>query len=277
MSNGKVTNVQRVSAIANFGERFLDIPDRQLDLQQLLQKAAYHYGRITLEDTEAARQVLSEAVDRYPQSPMALAMLAATHVHMYPLVSIDRSPDRVQAAMELAERAVFAGPNVDFALRTRGNLKFWLLQDHEGAIADCKRALAVTPNYQLAHLTMVECDLFGGRIAQARHRLETQIEMDIVLPQYHFFQTLYALIAVLEDDMIAARHHAFEAFEVAPWSDWGILVMAVVHGREVWTISHGMEERIARCALNARHFCDLPIRDDALVGRLVSLADRAGL
>lgn len=136
--------------------------------------------------------------------------------------------------------------------------------------------LAVTPNYQLAHLTMVECDLFAGRIAQARHRLETQIEMDIVLPQYHFFQTLYALIALLANDMSAARHRAFEAFEVAPWSDWGILVMAVVHGKEVRTISQGMEARIARCSLNARHFCDLPIRDDALVGRFVSLAEGAG-
>jgi hypothetical protein len=108
-----------------------------------LQKAAYHYSRITVEDTEAARQVLSEAVERYPQSPMALAMLAATHAHMYPLVTIDRSPDRVTAAMELAERAVFAGPNVDFTLRTRGNLKFWLLQ-------------AVDNNCTLAHSMPVE-------------------------------------------------------------------------------------------------------------------------
>ena len=54
----KITNIQRVSAIAHFGRRLLGVPDADLDLQQLLQKAAYHYSRNTWGDTAAARRVL---------------------------------------------------------------------------------------------------------------------------------------------------------------------------------------------------------------------------
>lgn len=273
----KVTNVQRVSAIANFGQRLLHIPDQDLDLQQLLQKAAYHYSKITTEATEAARQVLSVAIDRYPDSAMAHAMQAATYVHMYPLTAIDRSDDRVATAMELAERAVFAGPEVDFCLRTRGNLKFWLLRDHEGAINDCNRALAITPNYQLAHLTRLQSELFSGDWQAARHRLDRQIEVDIALPQYHYFQTLHALCALAAGDEDAARTHAREAYEYAPWSDWGVLVLAAAYADETDGATTGIADRIARNRLTPAHFRDLPIRDEALLALLTGRAERAGL
>lgn len=273
----KVTNVQRVSAVAYYGQRLLHVPDADLDLQQLLQKAAYHLSRITVDSTEAASQVLEGAIARFPDSPMALAMLAMTYTNMFPLTAIERPADRVAEAMALAERAVFAGPEVDFALRTRGNVKFWLLRDHAGAIADCRRALAITPNYQLAHLLLVECELFAGDAAAAKARLDRHIEVDLALPQYHFFQTLYALCALALGDEAGARRHAREAYEYAPWSDWGVLVMCAAHAADAPDLSPAFAARIAACALGTSHFGDLPITSGPLLDLLVARAALAGL
>lgn len=273
----KVTNVQRVSAIAHFGRRLVSEPDATLDLQQLLQKAAYHYSRITVDDTEAARRILTHATERFPESPMALAMLAATYVHLYPLVAIDRGAERVDAAMEIAERAVFAGPDVDFALRTRGNLKFWLRQDIDGALADCDRALAITPNFQLAHLTRVQIDLFEGEIEAARTRFEQHIEVDIALPQYHYFQTILSLFALQAGDVDKARHHAREAFEFAPWSDWGVLVLACAYADDPSALPGSVARRFGMSRLAATHFEALPSRMPDFLALLAERAAKAGL
>jgi tetratricopeptide (TPR) repeat protein len=195
---------------------------------------------------------------------------------MYPLTAIDRSDDRVATAMDLAERAVFAGPEVDFCLRTRGNLKFWLLRDHESAINDCNRALAITPNYQLAHLTRLQSELFSGDWRAARHRLDRQIEVDIALPQYHYFQTLYALCALAAGDDTGARKHALEAYEYAPWSDWGVLTLAAAYGDETPGSTTGITDRLARCSLTPDHFRDLPIRDASLLATLIGRAEQGG-
>ena len=220
---------------------------------------------------------MSVAIDRHPESPMALAMQAATYVHMYPLTAMNRSDDRIAAAMDLAERAVFAGPEVDFCLRTRGNLKFWLLRDHEGAIKDCNRALAITPNYQLAHLTRLQSELFSGDWEAARHRLDHQIEVDIALPQYHYFQTLYALCALAVGDESGARRHALEAYEYAPWSDWGMLILAAAYAEETPGSKTGIADRMGRCSLTPHHFRDLPIRDGPLLATLIGRAEQGGL
>ncbi|MBF9030134.1 hypothetical protein HKCCE3408_06985 [Rhodobacterales bacterium HKCCE3408] len=273
----KITNVQRVSAIAHFGARLLHVPDTELDLQGLLQKAGYFYARITPEDTEAAQRVLATAVERFPSSPMALAMLAATYVHMYPLTRIDRSPERVSEALDLADRAVFAGPDVDYVLRTRGNLRFWLLRDLEAAQADIRRAMTITPNFQLAHLTLVQMELFGGEIDPALQRMQQHIEVDIALPQYHYFQTLLAVAALAQGDLETARIHAREAHDVAPWSDWGILVLAAVLGEDAPQGGGTLGTRIAGCELSADHFADIPIRDGSLLDLMTSRARLAGL
>lgn len=270
----KVTNVQRVSAIAHFGKRLLPVPDERLNLQQLLQKAAYHSSRITVEDSAAAERVLRHAVSRYPDNSMALAMLAACHAHLYPLVAIDRSEERVAETMEFAERAVHTGPDVDFALRTRGNLKFWLMRDVDGAEADCQRALSLSPNYQLAHLTRIQIDLFDGDITGARERFERHIEVDIALPQYHYFQTLLALFAIGERRAAVAQHHAREAFDIAPWSDWGVLVMACAHGEATEALPRAIIERAHTMRLSAAHFTELPSRTPDFVKSLRERASR---
>ena len=273
----KVTNVQRVSAIASFGARYRTAPNQTLDLQQLLQKAAHHYSRITETDTDRAFEVLSHAVGRFPESPMARAMLAATYVHMYPLVRIDRSETRVKSALDHVDHAIYEGPDIDFVIRTRGNLRFWLLRDLEGAEEDCRRALSITPNYQLAHLTLVQMDLFSGRIPAAKQRFEDHIEVDVALPQFHYFQTIEALFALHDGDAAGARRHAKEAFEYAPWSEWGVLVNAAVIGRDVASLDPTLRSRIETCRLPADHFLDLPGDRNDFVTRLSSRARLAGI
>jgi len=197
-------------------------------------------------------------------------MQAAMAAHIYPHVPLDRSESRVMLAMDLAERAIFEDPGSDFTVRTRGNLKFWLLGDLEGAVGDCMRALTITANCQLAHLTLVQRDLFSSEPAAARDRFLARIEVDIALPQYPDFQSLLALFALAENDMEAARQHAREGREVAPWSDLCLLVLGCAHAQD--PLPPAARARRETCALTADSLTALPTADPNL---LRAFADRA--
>ncbi|MCU4654971.1 winged helix-turn-helix domain-containing protein [Roseibacterium sp. SDUM158016] len=272
----KATNVQRVSAIAGFGRRFAGHADAELDLQQLLAKAAYRYARITVADTAAARRTLEHAVERYPESPMALAMLAATSVHMLPHTPVSEARTEAESAMALAERAVFHGPEIDYALRTRANIRFWMQGDLAGARADCETAFRITPNYQMAHVLMTEIELFEGDHAAARARMDRFLVVDPALPQFFFFRSLQALFALLEGDTASARAYASEGYRIAPWSDWCLLVHAMAHAGDASLETPEMRSRIAASRIGADALRDLPITDAALQERLVGLARDAG-
>ncbi len=256
----KVTNVLRVSGIAQFGKRFLHIPDADLNAQQLLAKAAYHYGKITPEATLFARETLQALVDRTPDDPMALAMLAATAVHMCPHVPHCFDEAEADRALSLAERAIYLAPDVDYVFRTRGNLKFWLNRDLGGAIEDCQRAIEITPFFQLAHLTLAEAELFSGSPIAARQRIQTMLTVEPYLPQYPFFLSLISLSYVLEERWQEGQDFALEAFGRAPWQSWNRLVLLTAAGGEGYRHEDTLVNAARKIDLPLDHFTTLPIQ-----------------
>lgn len=256
----KVTNVLRVSGIANFGRRFLDTPDDRLDAQQILAKAAYHYAKITPEATQAARATLQALVDREPDNAMALSMLAATAVHMCPHVPHAFSDAEKAWAFDLADRAIYLAPEVDYVFRTRGNLKLWLSGDHEAAVSDCLRALEITPYFQLAHLTLAEVDLMSGAPEAARERMETMMTVEPYLPQFPFFLTILALSHILEGTLERAQAYALDAFARAPWQSWNRLVLLTAFGGAPTRHDAALREAATQIDLPTDHFATLPFR-----------------
>jgi hypothetical protein len=94
---------------------------------------------------------------------------------MHPLIEIRASKSETDWAISLADRAVSIGASsaFAFAFRTRANLRLWLLGDHTGFRADCARALAINPNFDLAHLTLATSDIFSGSPIAGIERMDS--------------------------------------------------------------------------------------------------------
>lgn len=213
-----------VYIIANHGQRFADIPNDELDIQPLLMKAAHFYGDLSEEGTRLAVDCLDLALSRAPGNAMALAMRANAATQMIPHVMAKRSRERVAAALELADRAVVLGPTIDFVYRTRGNLRLWLLGDHEGARADCRRSLELNPMFHLTHLTLGTSEILSGQYRQGADRIAGFAWHLRSERQYPYYLSLIALAHLLMENEDQAIRYASDAYERMPASDWHHLV-----------------------------------------------------
>jgi hypothetical protein len=107
-----------------------------------------------------------------------------------------------------------------------------LLKDHTGCRADCARALAINPNFYLAHLTLATSDIFSGSPLAGIERMNSYVCLSEIDMQYPFFQSLIGLAWILVGDAEAAIKFTREAHERSPRSSWHAMVYAVAASRD---------------------------------------------
>jgi tetratricopeptide (TPR) repeat protein len=256
----KITSVLRIHMFNHEGEDVVDRDDCDLDMQELLAKAAYHMSRIQMRDCEIARRTLSVAIEREPSHPMALAMRASTSVLLILQEGISKMPDDPAYSMELAERAVGLAPHSDFVLLTRACQRLYLNGDHEGARADLNRALKITPTFHLAHQFMAISEILSGECAAGIARLENIIELGKANnPRIPHYLTLVALGELLSRNIEAAVNAAREAHEQAPRDPWCgfVYIVAVADDHEI-VQTPSFKRLIQSIALPFDHFRQLP-------------------
>ena len=107
---------------------------------ELRAKAAEHFYKFAKADYVAAERFLDEILRTDPDDGMALAMQAfclfyqgTLDIHNFDTATRDR-------ILNLAGRAVECDRNSDYAYRTRGMAKLFLLGDCDAALADAERA-----------------------------------------------------------------------------------------------------------------------------------------
>ncbi|WP_146591685.1 winged helix-turn-helix domain-containing protein [Puniceibacterium confluentis] len=269
----KIASVLRISVITHDGERFADIPDDRLDLQQLLAKSHFFYSRVTVQDTMIARATIQAAVKMSPGNPKALALLAHSATQMHPLIRIVPSNSETDWAMSLADKAVAVGPSSSFAFRTRANLRLWLRGDHAGCRADCARALAINSNFYLAHLTLATSDILAGEHIAGIERMHSFVCLTTIDPQFPYFQSLIGLAWTLAGNADAAIQYSKEAHERSPKSSWHAMVYAVAASANPSIIrTENFRDMIKNLELPFGHFRSMPFSDvrevEALEARL---------
>lgn len=271
----KVGNVLRVKMFNHAGEDHIGRANDELDTQELLAKAAYHMSRIQMQNRDVARSALSLAIEREPENAMALAMRASAAVLSILQESRSRLPDPPEYCMALADRAVGIAPHIDFVMRTRGSLRLWLKGDHEGARADCERALELSPVFHLAHQTIALSEILSGQHGAGIHRVENIMELGTPTnPRYPHYLALLALGQILAGQTDAAIKSAGEGHERAPGDPWCRYVYAAAAADcESITKSDSFRRMIGSIDLPLTHFRDLAFKDlrevDMLEERLV--------
>ncbi len=274
----EISSTLRIFTVSHGGSKYTETPDSQLDNAQLLSKAMYLYSSITSKDTDIGRATMQVAVDRAPDNPKALAMLAHSTTQMYPIIINDLSVEEINWSMSLADRAVAVGPSFGFAFRTRGNLRLWLLGDHQGCEADCRRALELNPYFYLTHLTLATSEILSGNYMEGEKRINSFVRFTSIDPQYPFYLSLIALACFLRDEKDKALEMAKEAYERMPTTPWFALVYAVTAGEfasVVQTSEFG--QMISELELPKSYFRKLPFAKEGDIAKLERNLDHAGM
>ncbi|GEM_PF-1893590 len=273
----KISNMQRLQIYTNDGRKYAEMQNGDLSTQELMAKAAYCFAPLTVEGSERAHRAIQAAVDRSPDNPVALCMLASTTTQMLPLSAEQSSEKTKQWAFSLADRAVATGARSEFAFRTRGNLRLWLKNDHTASEEDCARSLEIDPDFHLTHSTVATSELLSGSPEAGAERLEFVINMVPFHPQLPLFLSLQALANILSGETDEAISQAKEACERGPNVCWYkmIYATAVSQNRDI-VRSDEFRELLASITLKFSHFRQMPFANISCVELLEKRLANAG-
>ena len=212
----KISGFVRNMTIAFSGVKYNDIPDEDLSLGELLSKSANLIQRWDHQSVTTARNSLELAIKQSPENPMALAMLASTYVVPVFMGYESNDDNKSQRAIELANKAVSIGKNIDFTFQSRAMIKCFLLKDLVGAKMDCERALKINPYYHIMLVVMGSIEIFVGN---AEAGIEQFLEFISNAPEDPMVPTAYSVAAM--GYLICGQHEkalqfAREGYELSP-------------------------------------------------------------
>jgi adenylate cyclase len=141
--------------------------------------------RQTKAGTDAAITMLTSATERYPDYAPGYSMLAFALLFRAIPGGVSGSRD-VKDAAALATRAIELDDNDPWAHLSLGYAEF-LMRRTEQAIEECKRALAINPNFAAAHGYLGNALAFDGQIDQAILHSELSLRMSPHDPQNAIF------------------------------------------------------------------------------------------
>jgi adenylate cyclase len=140
-----------------------------------------HMNRRTKASLYEARRLLEQSLAIDPAYARAAAMLSWTHVHAYiePFDGDYISPAALDRALELAETAVHLDARLPQARAQLGHVLFFKRQ-HDAAIVEWERALALNPNFIDFRYARALID--AGEPARAIEVLEANMRLDPFQP-----------------------------------------------------------------------------------------------
>jgi TolB-like protein/Flp pilus assembly protein TadD len=194
-------------------------------------------------DAVEARHLLHKAINLDPASSYAHSLLALSHFHDA-LADWTKDPRRaLSATLEAARRAVELDDEDWLSHALFGIAILWTSRDHDRALEEVERAIALNPSAVIAYQFQGCAALFAGRPTQAVPALETVLHLD---PQYQSRSLILAdlsLARLLLGDVDGAVAAATDAVQREPGN-------VRAHHRLVAALGHTGREAEARAALN---------------------------
>ena len=143
---------------------------------KLLQGSSYIWGH-NIKDTMMARRIAEEALAMCPEVPMAYYMLGVVNQMEYWL-GIGNSPrESIEKGIELAQKALAMDDSLPYAHCLLSNF-YTLKREHEKAIAEGERAVALDLGGAHAHLAYGMSLNYGGRSEEAIPVLQKAIRLN---------------------------------------------------------------------------------------------------
>src|SRR5262245_28401538 len=185
-------------------------PD-DLGAWDLLIQANSLFWRLTKAETEAAINILRQAIERYPDygpahSILAFALLISGYLG-WSVLDV-----HLQEAVRLAARAAQLDDSDPWVHLALGFAAF-VRRRTNGAVAEFRRALALNPNFAAAHGYLGWTLAFDGQSDEALTHLEEALRMSPHDPQNAIFNTGLAVVHYLEGRFAEAVEYSDKALQ----------------------------------------------------------------
>ncbi len=143
---------------------------------KLLEGSSYIWGH-NIKDTIVARRIAEEAMAMCPEVPLAYTFMGTVHQLEYWL-GIGKSPqESIDKGTELAQKALAMDDSLPAAHWLLSNF-YTLKREHEKAIAEAERAVALDPGGAFVHLAYGMSLNYGGRSEEAIPVLQKAIRLN---------------------------------------------------------------------------------------------------
>ena len=157
-----------------------------LDAYLKFLQSSEHAARFTKEDNVLARQLLEEAIALDPGYAMPYLRLSATHL-MDLLYGSSKSPKQsLRLAQELVQKALALDANLAEAYAFLGRI-YLTKRQHEKAIAEGERALALAPNSDFVHAALAFTLRHSGRPEEAIALFKKAIRLNPIPPAWYLW------------------------------------------------------------------------------------------
>ena len=274
----KILTALRVKLTEGEQARLYDKGTTNLDsFMKVLEGNSYFYN-FNKDENTLARQIFDEACVLDVENSGAYAMLGWTHL-MDVWYGWSASPtESMELASQFARKALTLDDTRDYAHFLLGSI-YLMARQHEKAITEMERAVALNPNGADAHTHLAGALIFSGRPEEAIELLRKAIRLNPIPPNWYFtfLAHAYRLMGQYEDaiktlqKVLNCNPNDFNA-------QVGLAASYSMAGRE--DESRAVADEILR--INPRftleHFGKItPYKDPANIERAIDALRKAGL
>jgi TolB-like protein len=152
-------------------------PPESLDAWEAYQRGLWHLARVTAADHQVAKDLFRRAIDLDPNFAPAHAELAIAILYGAPLYQMTSIAEALDEAAPIAQRAIDLDPHGPTEQVSVGLTQYYVGNHDAGSIA-FRRALAISPNYAVAHHVLGMCLLFSGQPREALEPIREATRLD---------------------------------------------------------------------------------------------------
>jgi adenylate cyclase len=244
---------------------------------KLLEGSNYLWGS-NIKDTKMARRIAEEALEMCPEVPMAYSMLGNVHQMEYWL-GLGKSPrESIEKGIELAQKALAMDDSLPAAHCLLSNF-YTLKREHEKAIAEAERAVALDLGGAFAHLAYGMSLNYGGRSEEAIPVLQKAIRLNPLGETGYFLHLghAYRVMGRFEETVSAYK----KSLQRSPDNIFAHLSLAATYsmmGRE----QEARSEAVEVLRLNPKFSVDsyakrLTFKDQSVTDKFSGALRKAGL
>jgi adenylate cyclase len=158
-------------------QRAMRKPPESLDAWAAYQRGLWHLEKASINDDMQAEGYFRQAVDLDPSFADAHCGLAETQ-HRAAVVFQTRNLGDVQKSVDQNARLAVALDGNNASAHACLSVALFLRGDHQGALVEVDRALALSPNLASGYWRRGQALMFSGRAQQALRDIQTSLKLD---------------------------------------------------------------------------------------------------
>jgi adenylate cyclase len=238
-----------------------------------------HYRAMNKENNARARKIYEETIALDPEYAEAYSMLGWTHWIDVWLEASKSSRDSIRQAFELAQKSIALDDTCQPAHTLLSNL-YLITRQHERAIAEGEKAIALDPNSADAHAIFGgQVLVFSGKPEEGVLLLEKAIRLNPITPSWclHMLGMAYRETGRYKESVTACR----KAIKLQPNNIFAYLILAATYtmlGREDEARTAAAKVLRIDPKFSVEHFAKTrPHIDPANTARFADALRKAGL